>query len=457
MNCLKVLKFSKGDKLYIKNETIHKRSFLLLKGKIGLFKGFSDNKIINNDPIFFGGKTEGKADKENWLWDFEQLYGSLKRILREGEFFGHRLVDGLEAKRMLSAVAVAESEVLVLEEKDHDDIFYEVNKQKDDTRLEILKNVFPYIFLGSKNSLVPFMDSMIKLKVRRGRTVIIEDKETKYFYLLLEGRVKLYKYLDTRKLITILQGEKSRFSKIEKLGELEDPSQKRSLERCIDNIILKLKQMETKRKLMIGTLEKHDVFGEEALFQGEEKTALFSAECETDCKFMMIKDRDLKTMPENLRMSLTRGLRSKVKLRMKRYNQQCPKLLRNFEEKVKKMDYLNLANLFEFVNEDQKAQLLSKMLSERKIKVKGQNKMLRQKPKMSKQILKQIQSKILKKGRLRNIFRQKQEEEYQRSPLMAQRIADLRANDPVAPKTMKVYLKRRKINSSKFSKNLNNF
>jgi len=357
----------KGECLYLKGTVENKRSYLLLQGKIGLFKGFSDNH--KKEAIFFGTeKTQEK--KSTKLYEFEDVYGSIKKIMREGAFFGHRLIDGLEAKRMLSAVSIVPSLVLILEEDDHDHIFKKINETKDQTRFKILKEFFPYIDLGGKNSLVPLMDSMIKLKARRGQTIITEDRDANYMYLLLEGRVKLSKRLDSKKLFFLLEEQKKVMIRRQEVSEIEEQRMK-MLRTCIENIGAKLKKMDIRRNLMIGSLKKLDVFGEEALFQDEKKFSIFTAVCETDCSFMMIKDRDLKSsLPFKLNRALKKIFDNKVRLRLKRYTQQCPPLLKNFEEKVKKMDFLNLANLFEFVNQGEKSLLINEMVKSRSIDLK---------------------------------------------------------------------------------------
>jgi len=58
----------------------------------------------------------------------------------------------------------------------------------------------------------------------------------------------------------------------------------------------------------------------------------------------------------------------------------------------------------------------------------------------------------MQKSRKRNIIRQKNEENYARTPLMAKLIEELKANDPEHPKTSKLFLKKRKIDSCKKSK-----
>ena len=352
-------------------------------------------------------KKEQKAAEH--LKELESMYGRLANTIPEGEFFGHELILSNQSTilREYSAVVMSKTaELLVLTPKSFELFFKKFVHRRNMRLIKVLESIFPNIRSQfSTERLNKMTNIFFDIHKRRGKFMSKEGERSSRIYIVVDGRLKISKTLDTKKFKKLLEEQQKKIQ--EKIEQSEvDKEQQAMLDACLKELTLNLEDMNITKSLLIGSLSQHDIIGEESLLEStSENVSFFTIQCLTDCKLFMLNAEDLlESFPENLISSLVSGYYFKLRQRMNRFNKESPLILKRFEDKVKKIDYINLSSLFGVVGLGEKSNMIKTFIKSRIVEKKGS--MIRP---GNKERIAKVEAKLVRMSRRTMVLRHKNE------------------------------------------------
>lgn len=396
-------------------------AFLILEGEVLQFNNSELKKtdlLDDHGPIFFGKMTEQRRKKIKFQNDVKKLslkFGKYQKNYKQGDFFNQNSL--LDAKKKIREncilTAYCDSIILKLGLEDFEKYFRSVIEKREKVNHGLLKDFFPNL-MADKNSIAIFKalnHSMIRRTYKKGEKIINEFDLQNSLYLISNGTVQLTKNLDTVKMAQTVETLKKKISENAKIGNT-DKKRIFLLKDLMKQLSMKLNDMEVKKLIQITVLVTGDKLGEGSLHSSKaDNTSLFGAEACEKTELYSINARVLAHhLPADYRNKMLDTFETKMRIRLEKFKKESPQILKNFEEKVKKIDYVNVCRTFKMVNKSERSNIVKNFIKSRVVDNKGKFLNL---PK-SKTVKEKFKQKIVASSRLRQVLRYKKEYDFKK-------------------------------------------